>query len=132
MISESERVQIRRWLGSPAIYTDSFQGLEEAITRTQSTADGGVRSTNATELAVRGWLAELACIEKRWKELLEEMQAYKLASMTVDPLRGLAGLKQIGRMYVGHLSDALDTKPFRDVFSAPDIGSSAGLRTGVG
>lgn len=117
--SEAERVQIRRWLGYSAMYASRDPILESAITAAQSLADGGSRPDNTTELAVRGWLTELATIETRWKDLYEQMQAHKLNDLTIDPHRGLAGLFKIGRTYVGFLSDALSTPVKRDVFSAP-------------
>lgn len=119
MITESERVQIRRWLGYSAMYASRDPTLESAIASAHSIADGGSRPDNSTELAVRGWLVELSTIESKWKELYEQMQAHKVEDTTVDPLRGLAGLFKIGRMYVGHLSDVLSTPPKRDVFCAP-------------
>lgn len=101
------------------MFTQGDPALESAITVVQSAADGGARPDNSTELAIRGWLAELVTIETRWKELYDQMQAYKLSDLTVDPLRGLAGLFRIGRMYVGHISDALQLPPLRDVFGSP-------------
>ena len=116
---EAERVQIRRWLGYSAMYASRDPILESAISSAQAVAEGGSRPDDRTEPAVRGWLAELTTLETRWKELYEQMQAAKLDDITIDPLRGLSGLFKIGRMYVGHLSDALSTPVKRDVFSAP-------------
>lgn len=121
--AEADRVQIRRWLGFAPIYQATNPRLESAIKSVQSTADGGQMPDNSTELAVKAHLAELATIETRWKDLYEEMEAYKVEESTVDPVRGLAGLKQIGRMYVGFLSDALACRPMRDVFSTPTPGT---------
>ncbi len=115
--TETERVQIRRWLGFPAIFQQADPILESAITAVQSTADGGARPDNSTELAIRGYLTELGTLETKWKDLYDQMQAFKLNNLTVDPLRGLAGIRQLGRQYVGHIADALSTKPRRDVFS---------------
>lgn len=117
--TEADRVQLRRWLGFSSIFNATDPFFEAAITSVQSTADGGSRPDNTTELAVKGWVTELAAIETKWKDLYDQMQAYKLDELTIDPLRGLAGLFKIGRMYVGHISDALSTPPKRDVFSAP-------------
>lgn len=119
MFTEAERVQIRRWLGYSAMYASRDPILESAITSAQSTAEGGSRPDNTTELAIRGWLAQLSTIETRWQELYEQMQANALDDIKIDPLRGLAGLFKIGRQYVGHISDALSTPVKRDVFSAP-------------
>lgn len=116
---EADRVSIRRWLGYSAMYASRDPILESAITSAQSVADGGSRPDDSTEEAIQAYLAELSTLETRWKEYYEQMLAHKVDELVVDPLRGLAGLKQIGRMYVGHLSDALSTPVKRDVFSAP-------------
>lgn len=115
--SESERVQIRRWLGYSRMYASFNPILESVITNAQASGDGGSMVDNSTELAVRGWLTELGTIETRMKELEDQMQAHKLGNLTVDPLRALAGLRSLGRQYVGHLSDALSAPLKRDVFS---------------
>lgn len=117
--SEADRVQIRRWLGTSAMYASYDPILENAITAAQAISDGGARPDSSTELAAKGWLTELATIETKWKDLYDTMLAHKIDESTVDAVRGLAGLKQIGRMYVGFLSDALSTPVKRDVFSAP-------------
>ncbi len=117
--AESDRVQIRRWLGYSAMYASRDPILESAITSAQAEADGGSRPDSTTETAIKGWVSELATLETKWKDLYDQMQAYKIDETTVDPARGLATLFKIGRMYVGHLSDALSTPVRRDVFSAP-------------
>lgn len=120
--TEADRVQLRRWLGYSAIYASRDPILESAITSVQSVADGGGRPDNTTEIAVKGYVTELASIESKVKDLYEQMQAHKLDDITIDPLRGMAGLCKIGRQYVGHISDALSTPIKRDVFSAPIVG----------
>lgn len=120
--AETDRVQIRRWLGFSAIYLQADPKLENAIVAVQSTADGGSRPDSSTETAVKGYLTELTTIETKWKALYDEVEAYKVDELVVDPARGAAVLKSFGRMYVGHIADALSTKPRRDVFCAPSLG----------
>lgn len=120
--TEADRVQLRKWLGYSALYASRDPILESAITSSQSTADGGSRPDNTTELAIKSYLTELTTLETTVKDLYEQMQAHKLDDITIDPLRGLAGLHKIGRQYVGHISDALSTPVKRDVFSAPIAG----------
>lgn len=117
--TEADRVQIRRWLGYSPMYASYDPTLENAILAAQASSDGGARPDASTETALRGYLTQLAGIETNRLALLEEMQAFKLSDLTVDPVRALAGLSQVGRMYVGFLSDALSTPIKRDVFSAP-------------
>lgn len=121
--SESDRVRIRRWLGFSAIYLQADPRLEAAITSVQATADGGTRPDDSSVTAVLAYLTKLDGIEVEWMKLTTEggMQAGKVDELGVDPLRGLMGLKQIGRMYVGYIADVFDTRPRRDVFSPAKI-----------
>lgn len=121
--SESDRVQIRRWLGFSATFTQADPRLENAITNVQAIADGGTRPDDSTVIAALSYLTKLTGIEAEWIKLTTEggMQANRVDELTVDPLRGLQGLKQVGRIYVGHLADIFDTRPRRDVFSAPKL-----------
>ena len=121
MFTESNRVQIRRYLGFGALFHQADPRLENAITAVQSNADGGTRPDNSSELAILGYLAQLATIEQRWQRYYIQMQAGNVDEIKIDPLRGIAGLARLGRMYVGFISDALDTRPYRDVFSAPNV-----------
>lgn len=121
--AESDRVKIRRWLGFSAIFLQADPRLENAITSTQSLADGGSRPDDTTVIAIKDYLTKLTNIETQWVLLTTEggMQGGTIDELKIDPLRGLAGLKQVGRMYVGFIADALATKPHRDVFSAPKL-----------
>ena len=71
--------------------------LELAITSVQSKPDGGVRPDSSTELLIRGWLAQLARLERRFEELWDEAEALKLDSLGVDPYRALVMLRSEGR-----------------------------------
>jgi hypothetical protein len=120
--AESDRVQLRRWLGYSAMYASRDPILESAITAAQSTADGGSRPDNATELAIKGWLTELATIETKIKSLYDMTEAAELVGdLVIDPARGIVAVRQVGRMYVGFISDALSTPPKRDAFSSPKL-----------
>lgn len=119
---EAEKVQIRRWLGYSAIYTNLDSRLESAIITVQSTADGGSRPDNTTELAIKDYLTKLSTVETRLNELAIQMHVGTVDEVELDGPRGQLGLRQLGRQYVGHISDALSTKPLRDPFSTPDTG----------
>jgi hypothetical protein len=122
--SEAERVQVRRWLGFPAIFQQAEPRLENALTSVQSIADGGSRPDNSTEVAIRGYLTTLATIESQELSLLTQMQALKADNIGIDPVRGMMGLRQIGRRYVRHLADALATSPRGDAWSAAKAADS--------
>lgn len=118
---ESDRVQIRRWLGVPAIFLQAEPRLETSITAVQSVADGGGRPDSSTETAIKGYVSQLQTLETKIQALYGQMQVVDAGKLSLDVLRGLAGLKSIGRWYVGQISDALSHAPVRDVFSAPDL-----------
>lgn len=126
---ESDRVQIRRWLGFSATFTQADPRLENAITNIQSLSDEGTRPDDTSVKVVLSYISTLAGIESQWLKLTTEggMQAGKVDELGVDPLRGLQGLKQVGRMYVGYIADVLDTRPRRDVFSAPNLLKGDGM-----
>lgn len=127
--AESDRVKIRKWLGFSAIFLQAVPILENAILSVQSTSDGGSRPDDSTVLAIKDYLTKLDNIEVEWIKLTTEggMQAGKVAELSVDPLRGLQGLIRIGRIYVGHIADALATRPYRDVFTAPPLLQEGGM-----
>lgn len=124
--TEAERVQIRRWLGFSALFTQAEPRLESAITAVQAANDGGSRPDNTTELAVRGYLADLAAIENQIRIRRDQVEADKVDESRIDTARGNAILRQEGRLYVGYLADALSTRPRRDVFSPPSLDMSGG------
>lgn len=113
--SESDRVKIRRYLGFSAITLDT--DLENAITNAQSTGDGGAMPDDSTETDLKAQLAELGAIEARISTLLEDAEAHRVDSITVDNARSIAVQRQEGRRRVRYLSAALETPPRRDVFS---------------
>ncbi len=120
--TESERVQIRRYLGFPAIRQGDDPRLESAISSSQSRADGGTMTDSSTETAVRGYLTSLSAIETQLQNLWASMLATQIETIQIDPARGALALCMEGRRFVGHIADALDTRPLRDVFAAPGYG----------
>lgn len=115
--TETERVQIRRWLGFPALFLQQNPRLESAMTAVQSIADGGARPDSTTEVAIRGYLATLATYEARWADMREAFEASKTDELVTDHARAQMMLERTMRIYVGHIGDALDTSPARDVFT---------------
>lgn len=124
MYSEAERVQLARWMGIGRSFRSNDPRLDVAITASQSRVDGGSMPDSETECAVRGWLASLATIEASWLKLTCSMQTVSIDEIHVDPLRGLVGIFKLGRMYIGFISDAIDFRPIRDVFTSPQTNPS--------
>jgi hypothetical protein len=115
--TESDRATLRHYLGFSALFLQADPRLELAITSVQSRSDGGTRPDDSTERLIRGWLAQLARLEKRFEELWDEAEALKLDSLGVDPYRALAMLRSEGRRVVANIARALGTSPRHDVFS---------------
>jgi hypothetical protein len=115
--TEAERVKVRRYLGFAAIYLQAEPMLENALSAVQSTADGGTRPDNSTELDIRELLTHLATIETKLRELWNCSKTLKVDDVTVDPARAMLMLRMEGRRLVGYLAVALGTRPVRDVFS---------------
>ena len=105
-------------MGSSELYMQLDPRLENAITAVQSKVDGGNMPDSSTETAVRAYLAQLTAIELQWTSLYIQMQVTKAGKVDIDPLRGIAGLKQLGRIYVSHIADALAMRPRRDAFTS--------------
>lgn len=125
---ESERVQIRKWVGFAAIFQQADPRLENAISAVQSIADGGTRpnppsgsglTVSESEELIRCTLAELVKVETRIEKIRNFTFASEVDEVKVDPARGLLILYMEGRRLVGTICDVLSTRPRRDVFSAP-------------
>lgn len=117
--TEAERVKLRKWTGMSPIYKQVAPFFESAVTSVQAIADGGSQPDDSTVEAIRGYLAKLDLVEQRMDKLDPVMHGFKVDEVTADQLRGLAGLRQQGRRYVGYIADALYVSIRRDVFSPP-------------
>jgi hypothetical protein len=109
--TESDRAILRHYLGFSALFLQADPRLELAITSVQSKADGGVRPDDSTERLIRGWLAQLARLERRFEELWDEAEALKLDSLGVDPYRALSMLRSEGRRVVGNVARSVTVRP---------------------
>lgn len=122
---ESDRVQIRQYLGFSATWLQADPRLESAITTVQSIADGGTRPDNSTELQIKAIVTKLQAIDTNIDGLATQQGALGADDATkLDSARETARLQGVGRMYVHRLARALDTSPHSDIFAAgsPDAG----------
>lgn len=128
--TEAERVKIRRYLGASRLFLSSDPRLESAITTIQSIADGGSAPDSSTEDDVRAALTTLATIDTYLDECAELAMAAEDEGTRVDYGYRMGIACKRGRMLVGLISDALEYRPLRDVFSAPKlaIGGDARFR----
>lgn len=124
MFTESDRVQIRQFLGYAALFLQADPRLELAITTVQSIADGGSRPDSSTETQIKAIVTDLQTIELRLKDLWIQAQAGAVDEVKVSPARGMAMLRMEGRRCVHKLARCLDTYPRSDIFSSatPDPG----------
>jgi hypothetical protein len=132
MFQESDRVQIRLYLGYSGTYLQADPRLESAIKNVQSIADGGTRPDSSTETLVRGIISSLQNIDTQITILASQQGAGAVGSIRVDAARETARLRMVGRQYVHRLARVFDTQPHSDIFSsAPlDDGVSVGTMPG--
>ncbi len=116
--TEAERVDIRKYLGFPALFQQANPRLEFAMTAVQSTADGGIRPDGSTEALIRKTLGKLATLEDSLEALWTQAQALTVDELKIDPARGMMVLRAEGRRLVGIIAVVLNTVPRIDVFSS--------------
>ena len=120
MYNESDRVQIRHFMGAGTTFLQLFPKLENAITVTQSTADGGSRPDNSTELFVKSIVVDLQAVESKLKDLHLQVQVVEANSkeIVLNVAQGIYLLKSEGRRMIGNLSRVLACAPVWDAFSS--------------
>lgn len=122
--TESDRVQIRNYLGFASLYLQADPRLESAITASQATSDtGGTRPDNSTELFAKALVVKLQAIDTALDDMTGTFGATKVDEISVDTARETARLRMHGRMYVHRLARIFDTFPHSDIFSSapPDV-----------
>jgi hypothetical protein len=126
--AESDRVQIRQYLGYSAIFLQADPRLESAITASLAVADGGTRPDNSTQTLVLGIVTKLQATDTAIDALdaLQGGTSVDGGDVEVDAARELARLRSKGRQYVYRLARIFDTEPIADVFGAGGGGGFAG------
>ena len=119
---ESDRVQIRQYLGYSGLWLQADPRLESAITNIQAVADGGTRPDNSTQVLALAIVTTLQGIDARLGRLAGQVGTTSIgagsSSAKIDTVRETARLNSEGRKYVHRLARILDTEPRADVFSA--------------
>lgn len=120
-ITESERVQIRSYMGASYLFNQLYPKLENAITNIQSVADGGNQVDSSLETLIRQTLSDLADVDAAIKNLIIQAQVFNAGSddIKISAAHGLFNLRSIGRQYIGKISRALSCLPFYDYYSRP-------------
>jgi len=149
--SETDRSWIRKYVGYGAIFLQAEPRLENAITATQSQADGGVRPDASTENYVKGLIYGFAAagtvagvtpgavsttgvsfatpavdgllaIEAGLTKQSTFLGAGKVDEVTVDPARESARLRAEGRRLCHSLARMLGMKGVRaDIFASSPV-----------
>jgi hypothetical protein len=118
-LSQSDRVAIRKYFCTSALYSQLWPKLENAMTAIQSTAtSGGSQADTSSEIAVQTALAELVLIEQSLKDLRNEMGLVKVEEASFDPAMAQYLLNKEGRRQIKILSSVLGCKPKSDFFGA--------------
>lgn len=114
---ESDRVQIRHFLGFSALFQQADPRLENAITAVQGPPNG-TRPDSSTEAQVLALVTSLISIETKLSALWDQAVAVQVDEIRVDVARGRAMLCMEGRRLVAGLEAALGTHKRRDIFSS--------------
>lgn len=131
--TESDRVEIRRYLGFGDLYLQQDPRLENAITSAQSVSvQGGTRPTDDAANAIKGVLYGRTTVNGGKIEGLQDIEA-RISALSsqagalqaggdrgakLDSAREHARLNARGRQLVHQLARMLDTYPRSDIFSA--------------
>lgn len=120
MFTESDRVNIRSYMGAGSIYLQLFPKLENAITAVQAIADGGSRPDNSTELFIKAIIVDLQTIETKLKAIHCQVQVVEAnqKEIVLNTAQGIYLLKSEGRRMIGNLSRTLACAPLYDFFSS--------------
>jgi hypothetical protein len=114
---ESDRVQIRQYLGFGALFLQLDNRLESAINSIQSIADGGTRPDSSSEVALKAIVTKLQAVDSAIDALSVQQGAHEVDEIKLDSARETLRLRMVGRQYVGRLARMLDTAPRSDCFA---------------
>lgn len=111
--TDSQKSQIRQWMGYADIFHDADPRLENAMLSVQQLPDGG-----AAEARI---VAMLPKIQAAWDNFtnLDCLSNVQVGNVKMDAIRARAWARQIGPTLVGLLSDALRCRPARNIFAPP-------------
>lgn len=122
--TEDELAQMRAYMGFPSLFHQREPRLENAMRSVQSTADGGVLSSTATQDRMRATLAALASIEAAITATYCTLgvDSAGAENVRINSTRKLFVLKGEGRRLIGQLAIPLGTRPVRGYFDQPEYG----------
>jgi hypothetical protein len=121
--TESDRVQIRRYLGFSSLFLQADPRLESAITASQAVSDGGTRPDNSLETQIKADLTYCQAVDTAIAALRPVMGATSVGrkAVEIDTAREHARLKNDGSTIVGRLATALDVERYWDPFYQAEV-----------
>jgi hypothetical protein len=122
--SESERADLRAYIGSSSLFRQFEPRWENAITSVQSVADGGSLPTSDTQTRMRTVLTQLKYIDSKLIDTQTWAQALEVdkGDIKVDYIRANFLLKMEGRRLITQLCTPLGLKgPFKDYYSGLSV-----------
>lgn len=124
--TESDRVQIRQYLGFSALFLQADPRLESAITASQWTIEGGARPDTSTEIFAKSLVTKLQSIDTSMDALACQSGVTQAdENVHLDAAREMMRLKGMGRLYVHRLARVFDTYPRSDIYtSSPQMDAS--------
>lgn len=108
--TEPEKVSIRHFMGSGALFYGLYPLLESAMVTVQAVADGGSQPDTSTETAIRSTLTNCVAIETQLSKLWSFMLVGTADEAKIDAPRAMAALRMEGRRLSGHLARYLGFK----------------------
>lgn len=118
--SESDKVEIRKYMGAGSLYKQLFPKLENAIIAVQSVADGGSQVDSSTENSIKSYLTKLATIELKLEALQCQVQVVEAGAdeIKLNVAQGVSLLRSEGRRMIAAISRTLACAPTYDFFSS--------------
>jgi hypothetical protein len=126
LFSESERDQIRTYLGFPRLFLSANPYLESAITTLQPISEGGSAPDSSTENAVRAVLLQLTALDGYISNVLSQvvnLAVYEVpvslsngATLKQDYRTVLATWKREGTNQIQKIANRLGIQPIRPYY----------------
>lgn len=106
--TEQQRVDIRMYMGYPALYLQVYSLLEMAMDAIEQVADSQQR--------VIDLLASLGVVDAQITDAYNRIQADQVGEMKIGRMSEINILRSEGRRLVGRLSAILNVEPRLDAF----------------
>ena len=106
--TDTQRAQIRYWLGWPAVFRQTFSELEQAMS--------AIATFPETQVLIEGDLANLANLETLIQGVYQRLQATEVGTIRLEAQKELMTLRSEGRRFSGRIARTLGV-PALDIWS---------------